>query len=194
MKTRGLSEEDAYALLRTTAMKESRSVSRGRPGPGHRRRAAGTGGGRNGMSARTRSRRLHAPRGLRRGGRREGRGLRRREGIDLTLVRESPGPTSATASASAISMLAHMLGPMPIASNLGLTPPLLTIVPFSLGLGGNASPSRAPSGPAWRRTARTPISIRRTPGPPSRRCFATGAPRARATALRRRASVFRAQL
>ena len=44
-----------------------------------------------------------------------------------------------------------MLAPMPIACNLGLTPLAApTIVPMALGLGGNASPSRTPSGQAMR--------------------------------------------
>jgi NitT/TauT family transport system ATP-binding protein len=61
-----------------------------------------------------------------------------REGIDLTLHRETSWANIRDRIAIGHFHLAHMLGPMPLACNLGLTPLASeTIVPFSLGLGGN---------------------------------------------------------
>lgn len=60
------------------------------------------------------------------------------EGIDLTLNRESSWANIRDRMAIGHFDVAHMLGPMPIACNLGLTPLASeTIVPFALGLGGN---------------------------------------------------------
>jgi ABC-type nitrate/sulfonate/bicarbonate transport system substrate-binding protein len=65
-------------------------------------------------------------------------GFAAREGVDLTLSRESSWANIRDRIAIGHFDLAHMLGPMPIACNLGLTPLASdTIVPFSLGLGGN---------------------------------------------------------
>ncbi|TJV45844.1 MAG: ABC transporter substrate-binding protein [Mesorhizobium sp.] len=65
-------------------------------------------------------------------------GFARREGIDLTLHRETSWANIRDRIAIGHFHLAHMLGPMPLACNLGLTPLASeTIVPFSLGLGGN---------------------------------------------------------
>ncbi|WP_189644467.1 CmpA/NrtA family ABC transporter substrate-binding protein [Mesorhizobium sp. M9A.F.Ca.ET.002.03.1.2] len=65
-------------------------------------------------------------------------GFAAREGIDLTLSRETSWANIRDRIAIGHFDLAHMLGPMPIACNLGLTPLASdTIVPFSLGLGGN---------------------------------------------------------
>ena len=61
------------------------------------------------------------------------------EGIDLTLVREISWANIRDRLAVGHFQVAHMLGPMPIACNLGLTPlAARTIVPMALGLGGNA--------------------------------------------------------
>lgn len=61
------------------------------------------------------------------------------EGIDLTLVRESSWANIRDRLAVGHFQVAHMLAPMPIACNLGLTPlASRTIAPMALGLGGNA--------------------------------------------------------
>lgn len=65
-------------------------------------------------------------------------GFAAREGVDLTLSRETSWANIRDRIAIGHFDLAHMLGPMPIACNLGVTPLASdTIVPFSLGLGGN---------------------------------------------------------
>ncbi len=61
------------------------------------------------------------------------------EGIDLTLVRETSWANIRDRLAVGHFDVAHMLAPMPIACNLGLTPLVSsTLVPMALGLGGNA--------------------------------------------------------
>jgi NitT/TauT family transport system ATP-binding protein len=61
------------------------------------------------------------------------------EGIDLTLVRETSWANIRDRMAVGHFQVAHMLAPMPIAANLGLTPlAAKTIAPIALGLGGNA--------------------------------------------------------
>jgi NitT/TauT family transport system ATP-binding protein len=61
------------------------------------------------------------------------------EGIDLALVRETSWANIRDRLAVGHFNVAHMLGPMPIACNLGLTPlAARTVVPMALGLGGNA--------------------------------------------------------
>ncbi|MER9476865.1 ABC transporter substrate-binding protein, partial [Mesorhizobium sp. M0520] len=68
-------------------------------------------------------------------------GFALREGIDLTLNRETSWANIRDRIAIGHFDLAHMLGPMPIACNLGLTPLASdTVVPFSRGLGGNCGP------------------------------------------------------
>lgn len=65
-------------------------------------------------------------------------GFAGREGIDLKLSRETSWANIRDRMAIGHFDVAHMLGPMPLACSLGLTPlPSETIVPFSLGLGGN---------------------------------------------------------
>ncbi|OBQ73623.1 CmpA/NrtA family ABC transporter substrate-binding protein [Mesorhizobium erdmanii] len=65
-------------------------------------------------------------------------GFAAREDICLTLHRETSWANIRDRIAIGHFDLAHMLGPMPLACNLGLTPLASeTIVPFSLGLGGN---------------------------------------------------------
>ena len=65
-------------------------------------------------------------------------GFAEREGIDLRLSRETSWANIRDRIAIGHFDVAHMLGPMPLACNLGLTPLASdTIVPFSLGLGGN---------------------------------------------------------
>lgn len=60
------------------------------------------------------------------------------EGVELRLVRETSWANIRDRIAIGHFDVAHMLGPMPLAGNLGLTPLASdTIVPFSLGLGGN---------------------------------------------------------
>ena len=66
-------------------------------------------------------------------------GFATEEGIDLTLVRESSWANIRDRMAVGHFQVAHMLAPMPLAANLGLTPlAAKTIAPFALGLGGNA--------------------------------------------------------
>ncbi len=61
------------------------------------------------------------------------------EGIALHLVRETSWANIRDRIAVGHFQVAHMLAPMPIACNLGLTPlAATTIVPMALGLGGNA--------------------------------------------------------
>ncbi len=61
------------------------------------------------------------------------------EGIDLALVRESSWANIRDRIAVGHFQVAHMLAPMPIAANLGLTPMRLDLIaPMALGLGGNA--------------------------------------------------------
>ncbi|MEO9337564.1 CmpA/NrtA family ABC transporter substrate-binding protein [Mesorhizobium sp. SB112] len=65
-------------------------------------------------------------------------GFAARESVDLTLNRETSWANIRDRIAIGHFDLAHMLGPMPIACNLGLSPLASdTIVPFALGLGGN---------------------------------------------------------
>jgi two-component system, oxyanion-binding sensor len=65
-------------------------------------------------------------------------GFAEREGIDLRLFRETSWANIRDRIAIGHFDVAHMLGPMPLACNLGLTPLASeTIVPFSFGLGGN---------------------------------------------------------
>jgi len=66
-------------------------------------------------------------------------GFAEAEGIDLTLVRETSWANIRDRLAIGHFQVAHVLAPMPIACNLGLTPLIVpTIVPMALGLGGNA--------------------------------------------------------
>ncbi|MEO1748247.1 MAG: ABC transporter substrate-binding protein, partial [Pseudomonadota bacterium] len=61
------------------------------------------------------------------------------EGIDLVLVRETSWANIRDRMAIGHFDIAHMLAPMPIATNLGVTPfDAEIMVPMSLGLGGNA--------------------------------------------------------
>ena len=67
------------------------------------------------------------------------KGFGRSEGLDLTLVREVSWANIRDRVALGHFDAAHMLGPMPIASSLGIGRPSVAMVaPFSLGLGGNA--------------------------------------------------------
>jgi len=60
------------------------------------------------------------------------------EGIELNLFRETSWANIRDRIAIGHFDVAHMLGPMPLAGNLGLTPLASeTIVPFAFGLGGN---------------------------------------------------------
>lgn len=61
------------------------------------------------------------------------------QGVDLLLVRENSWASIRDRLAVGHFHVAHMLAPMPIACNLGLTPlATRTIAPMALGLGGNA--------------------------------------------------------
>jgi NitT/TauT family transport system ATP-binding protein len=65
-------------------------------------------------------------------------GFAKREGVELIVHRETSWANIRDRIAIGHFDVAHMLGPMPIACNLGLSPLSSdTIVPFALGLGGN---------------------------------------------------------
>lgn len=67
------------------------------------------------------------------------KGFAEEEGIALRLVRERSWASIRDRLAVSHFDVAHMLAPMPIACNLGLTAPASDmIVPMALGLGGNA--------------------------------------------------------
>jgi ABC-type nitrate/sulfonate/bicarbonate transport system substrate-binding protein len=67
------------------------------------------------------------------------KGFAEAEGLDLTLVRETSWANIRDRMAVGHFQVAHMLAPMPIAANLGLTPlAARTLAPIALGLGGNA--------------------------------------------------------
>ncbi|MEI2302236.1 CmpA/NrtA family ABC transporter substrate-binding protein [Ensifer sp. MJa1] len=66
-------------------------------------------------------------------------GFAEEQGIDLTLLRERSWASIRDRFAVRHIDVAHILGPMPIACNLGLNVPAPDmIVPMALGLGGNA--------------------------------------------------------
>ena len=66
-------------------------------------------------------------------------GFAEKEGIALDLIRETSWANIRDRIAVGHFQAAHMLAPMPIASNLGLTPLNLSLIaPMALGLGGNA--------------------------------------------------------
>ncbi|APH55031.1 Nitrate binding protein nrtA [Granulibacter bethesdensis] len=66
-------------------------------------------------------------------------GFADQEGVNLTLVRENSWANIRDRMAVGHFQVAHMLAPMPIACNLGLTPWSQQIIaPMALGLGGNA--------------------------------------------------------
>lgn len=66
-------------------------------------------------------------------------GFAEAEGIDLVLTRETSWANIRDRMAVGHFAVAHMLAPMPVAANLGLTPLALPLVaPLALGLGGNA--------------------------------------------------------
>lgn len=67
------------------------------------------------------------------------KGFAAEEDIDLALVRETSWASIRDRIAVGHFDVAHMLAPMPIAANLGLTPMRLELIaPMALGLGGNA--------------------------------------------------------
>ena len=67
------------------------------------------------------------------------KGFAAAEGVDLSLIRETSWANIRDRIAVGHFDVAHMLAPMPIAANLGLTPIAAPMIaPFALGLGGNA--------------------------------------------------------
>jgi two-component system, oxyanion-binding sensor len=67
------------------------------------------------------------------------KGFARQEGLKLNLVRETSWANIRDRVAVGHFQGAHMLAPMPIASNLGRTPLSFPVIaPMALGLGGNA--------------------------------------------------------
>lgn len=91
------------------------------------------------------------------------KGFAASQGIDLALVRETSWANIRDRVAVGHFDVAHMLGPMPIAANLGLSPidmPLLA--PMTLGLGGNAI---TVSAALWRRLLDAGAPGNLDPGP-----------------------------
>jgi two-component system, oxyanion-binding sensor len=67
------------------------------------------------------------------------KGFAAHEGLDLQLMRETSWATVRDRLSVGQLDVAHMLAPLPVAQNLGLSPlKNRIIVPFALGLGGNA--------------------------------------------------------
>lgn len=67
------------------------------------------------------------------------KGFASAQNLDLTLVRETSWASIRDRMAVGHFQAAHMLAPMPIAANLGLTPlAAKTMAPLAMGLGGNA--------------------------------------------------------
>jgi two-component system, oxyanion-binding sensor len=67
------------------------------------------------------------------------KGFAAAEGIDLSLVRETSWANIRDRVSVGQFQMAHMLAPLPIAQNLGLSPLSVSMIaPFALGLGGNA--------------------------------------------------------
>jgi NitT/TauT family transport system ATP-binding protein len=67
------------------------------------------------------------------------KGFAAAEGVDLVLVKETSWASIRDRMAVGHFQVAHMLAPMPIAANLGLTPLAVPMIaPMALGLGGNA--------------------------------------------------------
>lgn len=67
------------------------------------------------------------------------KGFAEEQGINLRLVRETSWANIRDRVSVGQFDVAHMLAPLPIAQNLGLSPlPVEMIAPFALGLGGNA--------------------------------------------------------
>ena len=67
------------------------------------------------------------------------KGFAAAEAIDLVLARETSWANIRDRMAVGHFQVAHVLAPMPIASNLGLTPLAVPVIaPMALGLGGNA--------------------------------------------------------
>jgi ABC-type nitrate/sulfonate/bicarbonate transport system substrate-binding protein len=85
------------------------------------------------------------------------------QGIDLMLVRETSWANIRDRVSVGHFDVAHMLGPMPIASNLGLAPIAVPLVaPMTLGLGGNAI---TVSSSLWRRMLDAGAPGNLDPGP-----------------------------
>ena len=118
--------------------------------------------------------------------------LQPREGVDLALhPRDLLGQHSRPFAIGHFD-IAHMLGPMPIACNLGLTPLASeTIVPFALGLGGNCVTVSNEVWEGWAGTARCPTSIRKRQGGRWARLSANAPSWQGTAALRCRAPAFR---
>lgn len=67
------------------------------------------------------------------------KGFAAEQGLDLTLVRETSWANIRDRVSVGHFDVAHMLGPMPVAAALGLSPLAVPVVaPMALGLGGNA--------------------------------------------------------
>ena len=108
------------------------------------------------------------------------KGLAAAQGIDLVLVRETSWANIRDRVAVGHFDVAHMLAPMPIAANLGLSPieaPL--VAPMTLGIGGNAV---TVSTALWRKMLASGTPGDLDPGPAGaalRQVVASGGPRLR---------------
>ena len=92
------------------------------------------------------------------------RGFAEAEGIDLSLARETSWANIRDRMAVGHFQVAHVLAPMPIASNLGLTPLAAPTISAA-----TRSPRRAFCGRSCATAARRSTSIRPRPGPRSSR-------------------------
>ncbi|TNC74749.1 CmpA/NrtA family ABC transporter substrate-binding protein [Rubellimicrobium roseum] len=107
----------------------------------------------------------------------QARGFAAAEGVDLLLLPETSWATLRDRLAVGQMQVAHMLGPLPIAGNLGLWPlPARTVVPMALGLGGNAV---TVSNALWTLMAREGATPDLAPAPNGRALRAVVARRAR---------------
>src|SRR4051812_27058305 len=108
------------------------------------------------------------------------KGLAAAQGIDLALVRETSWANIRDRVAVGHFDVAHMLGPMPVASNLGLAPIAVPLVaPMTLGLGGNAI---TVSTALWQRMLDAGVPGNLDPGPTGaalQKVVAAGGPRLR---------------
>jgi NitT/TauT family transport system ATP-binding protein len=89
-------------------------------------------------------------------------GFAEAEGISLSLTRETSWASIRDRMAVGHFDVAHMLAPMPIACNLGMTPLAApTIVPMALGLGGRY---RTACGGTWQMPEQPRTSSQRVLG------------------------------
>ncbi len=130
MKLKGLTEDEAYVLLRSTAMREKKKI-------GEIAQSILTAS--ELLNDHTASHWLHPIGGRRGADRRRRQGFAAAEGLDVTLVREVSWSNVRDKLNIGLFDAAHLLAPVAIASSLGLGHVKVPIAaPFNLGLNGNA--------------------------------------------------------